>query len=296
MKDNLVIATAFADTVRIYAAVTTETIETARQTHGTWPAATAALGRLLTAALIMGVMNDNPYRLTVRISGNGPAGDVVAVSNHRGKVKGYITNPQIDSGLNDLGKLNVAAALGKGTLTVTKDLGLKEPYHGIIPLQTGEIAEDLAFYFTKSEQTPSAVALGVLLDPEGRVMVAGGLIIQLMPNADESTIDWLEQKLNTLPALTNLLESRSSSVQLLRELFGTETGLKILEEVTDVAYQCDCYRDKFRGPLLSLDAAELDQLLAEQGKIEVRCHFCNQIYHYQPDDLERGQRRNADDL
>ncbi|HYH04515.1 MAG TPA: Hsp33 family molecular chaperone HslO [Bacillota bacterium] len=293
MKDNLVIATAFADTVRIYAAVTTQVIETARETHGTWPTATAAMGRLLTAALIMGVMSDNPYRLTVRISGNGPAGEVVAVSNHRGRVKGYMTNPQIDLDLNAQGKLNVSGALGRGTLTVTKDLGLKDPYHGIIPLQTGEIAEDLAFYFTKSEQTPSAVALGVLVAPEGQVKAGGGLIIQLMPNAAESTIDWLEQKLNTLPALTSLLESGLSSIELIRELFGAETGLKILEELDTVVYQCDCSRDKFRGPLLSLGAAELDHLLAEQGEIEVRCHFCNQIYHYQPEDLETVQGRDA---
>lgn len=295
MKDNLVIATAFDDTVRIYAAVTTGVAETARQLHRTWPTATAVLGRLLTATLIMGVMSDNPYRLTVRISGNGPVGEAVAVSNRRGKVKGYLTNPQVDLDLNAQGKLNVAGAIGKGTLTVTKDLGLKEPYHGIIPLQSGEIAEDLAYYFTKSEQTPSAVALGVLIAPEGAVKVAGGLIIQLMPHASEATITWLEAKLQAIPSLTSILESGLSALQLLQELFGVSTGLKILEQIADISYQCDCSREKFLGPLLSLGAAELEGAVNEQGRLEVCCQFCNKLYYYQIADLmqQTGRDNNA---
>jgi molecular chaperone Hsp33 len=285
MKDSLLIATAQDDTVRIYAAVTTGVVEKARTLHDTWPTATAALGRLLTGALIMGVMNDNPYSLTVRISSDGPVGDILAVSNCRGRVKGYLSEPHVDLDLNAQGKLDVAGALGKGYLSVTKDLGLKEPYQGIVPLQNGEIAQDLAFYFTKSEQTPSAVALGVLVNPAGSVRVAGGLVVQLMPGASETTAERLETELGRIPSITGVLEAGIAPLALVKRIIGAENDIKVLEEL-DAAYECDCSRERFTGPLLSLGRPELERLFAEQGEIEVRCHFCNRLYRYQPGELE----------
>lgn len=288
MKDHLVIATSSNDTVRIFTALTTETVENARKIHDSWPTATAAMGRVLTGTLITGVMSDNPYRLTVKFSGDGPLGTVIAVSNRRGEVKGYVDNPHVDLSLNRLGKLDVGAAVGSGTLTVVKDYGLKNPYHGVVPLQNGEVATDFAYYFAKSEQTPSAVSLGVLVEPDGTVKAAGGLIIQLMPGAPEEKIQSIEEKLNQLPPITTILNSGVTPAGIISEITGP-TGVKILEEI-DLKYRCDCSRERFLGPLLSIDRSELEEVFKEQGQVEVRCHFCNQYYHYEPSELKVDQK------
>jgi molecular chaperone Hsp33 len=284
MDDNLVIATAFEDTVRIYTALTTQVVEAARQIHQTWPTATAVLGRLLTGTLIMGVMSDNPHRLTVKLSGDGPVGEALAVSNHRGRVKGYLDNPQVDLDLNPNGKLDVAGAVGKGFFTVIKDLGLKEPYQGMVPLQSGEVAEDFALYFSKSEQIPSAVALGVLVAPDEVVRTAGGFVVQLLPGASDAIAAALEARVTGLPPVTQLLASGLNPLQLLNTIVGDSAGLKVLEQLP-LAYWCDCSRERFLSPLLSLGQAELDSILARQGRVEVRCHFCNQLYEYHSRDL-----------
>lgn len=284
MEDHLVIATASEDTIRIYAALTAGVVDEARKIHGTWPTATAAFGRVLTGTLIMGVMNDNLKRLTVTISGNGPIGNILAISNERGKVKGEVTNPKVDLDLNRFGKLDVGGAVGSGEMMVLKDLGLKEPYQGIVPLQNSEIAEDFAFYFTKSEQTPSAVALGVLVNPDGTVQTAGGLIIQLLPGCSEGTIAFLEQKLKELPRLTEMLAQGMPPAQLITSIAPQPESVKFLEQI-NVEYHCDCSWERFKGPLLSLDSNEIGNILQEQGRIEVRCHFCNKIYHYQANEL-----------
>lgn len=284
MKDHLIIATSFANTVRIYAALTTKVVDDACRIHDTWPTATAALGRTLTGTLMMGVMNDAISRLTVRFSGDGPIGEIIAVSNVRGLVKGYVNNPHVDLDLNNRGKLDVSGAIGSGQLMVIKDIGLKEPYQGIIPLQSGEIAEDFAYYFTKSEQTPSAVALGVLVNPDGQVKTAGGFIIQLMPGATDETSTYLEKRLSGIPSVTTLLERCLSTRELIQEILGQEIPIKVLEEV-NVGYQCDCSPEKFKGPLLSLGNDELHDILTQQGKIEVRCHFCNQVYQYSREEI-----------
>lgn len=279
MKDHLVIATSSNDTVRIYTALTTQTVEAAREIHDTWPTATAALGRVLTGALITGAMSDNPYRLTVKFSGDGPLGTVLAVSNRRGEVKGYLDHPHVDLSLNQSGKLDVGAAVGSGNLTIIKDYGLKNPYHGVVPIQNGEVATDFAYYFAKSEQTPSAVSLGVLVEPDGSVKVSGGLIIQLMPGAPEEQIELLEEKLNQLPSITTILNSGVTPAEIISEITG-QAGIKVLEEI-DLEYKCDCSRERFLGPLLSIGRPELEEVFKEQGQIEVRCHFCNRYYHYQ---------------
>ncbi len=279
MNDHLIIATSSNGTVRIYSALSSETVETARKIHNTWPTATAAFGRVLTGTLITGAMSNNPYRLTVKFSGDGPLGTVLAVSNLRGEVKGYLDNPQVDLNLNRFGKLDVGAAIGSGIITVIKDYGLKNPYHGLAPLQNGEIAADFSYYFAKSEQTPSAVSLGVLVGQDGSVKMSGGLIIQLMPGASEEKINFLEEKLNQLPPITTILSSGITPTALINEVVG-ESEVKILEKI-DLRYRCDCSRERFLGPLLSLGHHELEGIIIEQGRIEVRCHFCNQIYHYE---------------
>lgn len=286
MEDHLVISTAANNSIRIYAALTTEVVEEARKIHGTWPTATAAFGRVLTGTLMMGVMNDSQHRLTVTFSGNGPLGRLLAISNQRGVVKGEVSNPQVDLDLNCLGKLDVAGAVGAGELIVLKDLGLKEPYQGIVPIQSGEIAEDFAYYFTKSEQTPSAVALGVLVNPDGTVKVAGGLIIQLLPGCAEEIVAYLEQKLRDLPRLTDMLAKGVTPSQLIIGMAPEPESVKFLEQVK-VSYQCDCSRERFRGPLLSLDPGEIGAILKEQGRVEVRCHFCNKTYHYEESELAK---------
>jgi molecular chaperone Hsp33 len=284
MEDHLVIATTNQGTIRIYAALTARAVEEARKIHGTWPTATAALGRVLTGTLMMGVMSDNLSRLTVTISGNGPLGTILAISNQRGNVKGEVANPEVDLDLNRFGKLDVGGAVGSGDMIVLKDLGMKEPYKGIVPLQNGEIAEDFAYYFTKSEQNPSAVALGVLVNPDGTVKTAGGLIIQLLPGSSDDAITYLEQKLQDLPRLTEMLAQGVAPVQLITMIAPQPESVKILEQI-NVNYHCDCSWDRFRGPLLSLGLDEIGSILQEQGRVEVLCHFCKKLYHYQADEL-----------
>ncbi len=286
LTDRLIIATAYSGTVRIYSARTTGVVETARLLHDTWPTATAAFGRVLTGALIMRAMDSNMLRLTVEFRGDGLLGKILAVSNETGTVKGCLDNPRVDLDLNKAGKLNVAGALGKGYLTVIKDLGLKEPYQGIVPIQSGEIAEDLAFYFTKSEQTPSAVVLGVLVDPDGTVETAGGLVIQLMPGASETIIAELEEKLAQLPQLTQLLNGGIAILELARQFAASPDDLKVLGEI-ELNYHCDCSPERFRGPLLSLDPREITSIIEERGEVEVRCHFCNKFYRYRQSELQR---------
>ena len=284
MKDHLIIGTAAGGTVRVYTCLSSKIVEEARLIHDTWPTATAALGRVLTGTLMMGVMSDSLFRLTVEFKGNGPGGKVLAVSNKRGTVKGYIDDPHVDPPLNNQGKLDVRGVIGEGNLTVIKDLGLKEPYLGIVPLQSGEVGEDFAYYFTKSEQTPSAVALGVLVNPDGSVKVAGGMIIQLMPGVSNETVNGVEAKLNEFASITKALDTGATPSELFHKITADLGESKVLEEV-DILYQCDCSFERFRRPLLSLDPKDINDLMEEQGQIEVRCQFCNKLYHYHRDEL-----------
>ncbi len=280
MKDHLIIATAAESRVRIYAAVTTQLVEKAREIHDTWPTATAAFGRVLTGTLIMGAMSDDLKALTVQFAGSGAMGRVLAVSNLRGTVKGCLDNWHVDLELNLRGKFDVAGAIGnEGKLTVIKDLGLKEPYQGVVPIQTGEVAEDLAYYFTNSEQIPTAVSLGVLVAPDTKVKAAGGLIVQLMPGYTLELATSLEHKMRTLPSITQSVLAGNGPLHLVREVAKELPELKILEEML-ISYQCDCSYERFRGPLVSLGRDEIRKIVREHGSVEVKCHFCNQYYHY----------------
>lgn len=284
MQDYLIRATAYDGKVRAFAVQTTGIVEELRRRHHTTPTATAALGRTVTAALMMGTMLKGEEKLTVQIKGGGPIGQIVADANAKGEVRGYVDNPEVDLPLNSKGKLDVAGAVGtEGFLYVTKDLGLKEPYRGSIPIVSGELAEDFTYYFVKSEQTPSAVALGVLVDVDYTVKTAGGFIIQLLPGLNDEDIAQIEKELNALPPITSLLDQGHSLEAILETLL---PGSKVLERRDDVRFKCKCSRERVEQTLISMGRSELEQLLEEDRQAEVVCHFCNEKYHFNEDDLK----------
>lgn len=287
MNDYLVRAVSEDGTVRAFGCVSTESVETARSYHGTSPVATAALGRLLTAAAMMGAMLKGEKDLiTLQMTGSGPLGRVLAVSGPDCKVKGYVGNGSVDLPLNSAGKLDVGGAIGTdGFLTVITDLGLKEPYIGKIPLVTGEVGDDLAKYFAVSEQVPSIVALGVLVDRDLSVKNAGGFIVQVMPGASEETIDRLEENLKNITSVTTMLEDGMS----IEEIVGTAlNGFEFhFTETTDVSYSCNCSRERVRKVLASVGETELRAIIEEDGKAEMCCHFCPEKYEFDKEELEQ---------
>lgn len=278
-------ATAANGQIRAFCADTTEMVETARKLHNTSKVATAALGRTMTATSMMGVMMKNRGdRITVIIQGDGPAGSIVVTGDYTGNVKGYIQNPDVEVENYPNGKLNVAGAVGnKGVIRVIRDLGLKEPYNGNYELVSGEIAEDFTYYFAVSEQTPSAVSLGVLTRFD-EVEKAGGFIIQLMPDAEEEVISKLEKNLKGVDSITNMLSSGMTPEDILK-LVLKDLGLNILDKI-DVGFVCDCSRDKIVETFHTLPKKDIKEMLEEDGKAEVHCHFCNTEYLLTRDELE----------
>lgn len=271
-------------TVRAMAAVTTATVEQARRRHGTAPTATAALGRTLTAAGLLGVALKAGQTVLVRILGDGPLGGVLAMSDAVGMVRGYVANPDVHLPLTASGKLDVGGAVGRGTLHVTLDLGLRVPYHGSVPLVSGEIAEDLASYLVISHQIPSVVALGVLVSPTDRVIAAGGLIVQVMPGADARTVSYLEQRAGVLPAVTSMISTGRTPEEMVEAVLG-EMPNQVVERGA-VRFRCRCSRRKVQQVLISLGAPDLREILAEQGQVEVRCNFCGARYLFDDEDVE----------
>lgn len=265
----------------------TDIVAAAEKYHCTSAVVTAALGRLLTAASMMGnMLKSEGNSLTLRLSGNGPAGSVIAVSDWQGNVRGYAMNPVVELPLNAKGKLDVAGAVGTdGTLFVMKDLGLKDPYNGHIPLVSGEIAEDITAYYAVSEQIPTVCALGVLVNPDLSVKVAGGYIIQLLPGADDATIDKLEKSIEGMKSVTQMLDSGLSPEDMIK------TALKDFEvEVLytqDVAYKCNCSKDRVEKALISIGREDLEKLAEEEEVTEVKCHFCDKTYTFGRNDLLR---------
>lgn len=285
MKDYLVRATANSATIRAFATVTTETVRKAHLIHGTSHVASAALGRTLTAAVMIGgMMKDEGNSVTIQIKGDGPLGGIVVVANSKLNVRGYVHNPAVDIPLNDSGKLDVAFAVGKnGYMNVIKDLGLKEPYIGYVNLVSSEIAEDIAYYFAYSEQVPSVVALGVLVDADGSIINAGGYIIQLMPGADEELIDFLENKVRSVKPVTTLLSEGKSPEDILNSILG-DKGLEILE-TAPCSYACNCSRERMERNLLSIGEDEIMAMVREQHGAELSCHFCNNKYYFTEEQL-----------
>ncbi len=284
MEDYWIRSVTDDSTVRAMAAVTTTAVELARRRHKTSPTATAALGRVLTGASLLGVALKRGQTVMVRIQGDGPLGGVLAMSDAVGTVRGYVANPDVHLPLTARGKLDVGGAVGRGTLQVTLDLGLRVPYHGSVPLISGEIAEDLASYLVVSHQIPSVVALGVLVAPSERVMAAGGLIVQVMPGADERVVAYLEERAQVLPAVTSMISTGHTPEEMVDAVLGTIAS-RVVEQ-GPVRFRCRCSRRKVQQVLISLGDAELREILAEQGQVEVTCNFCNARYVFGDADVE----------
>ena len=284
--DQLVRAITKDGTVKAVAVTTKDLTERVRNIYKTLPVATAALGRALAAASMMGnALKEETASLTLQIKGGGPLGTVLAVSDHLGNVRGYVQNPQVDLPLREDGKLNVGAAVGaEGTLTVIKDLGMKEPYIGSVGLLGGEIAEDLAAYFVESEQIPTACALGVLVDRDQSVKAAGGYIAQLLPGAGEDVITKVEGGVLAAGPVTKLLDRDSDPETLLRTVL-SDFDVEILE-TSPIEYRCYCNRDRVERALISMGVAELEDLLREQGGCELGCQFCDKVYRYTGEELQ----------
>lgn len=283
--DYILRVTAADGMIRAFLADTRKTVYTSSELHHTSAVVSAALGRLLTAGAMMGLMlkNDGDL-LTLKIRGTGPVGGLLVTADRNGRVKGYPQNPAADVPNKPNGKLDVSGVIGAGTLTVIKDMGLSEPYNGTIELKSGEIAEDITYYFVQSEQTPSAVSLGVLVDGDYTIRQAGGFIIQLMPGASEEVLNYLENKLNGLDSLTNLYEQGHTPESLAGLLFA-EIGYEELER-TPVCFHCDCSLERAKRVLISMGHDELTRLRQEDHSAELHCQFCNREYHFDEPELD----------
>lgn len=285
MSDYLLKALAFDGTIRAYAVDSTDTVGEAQVKHIVWPTAAAALGRTMTAGLLMGAMLKGNDKLTVKIEGNGPAGPIVVDVNAHGEVRGYVTNPQTHFELSDKGKLDVRKAVGtEGMLTVVKDLGLRDFFTGQVPLVSGEIAEDFTQYFVVSEQVPSAVALGVLVNPDNSIKAAGGFIIQVMPGATDETITILEEKIAAIEPISTMIDRGLTPEQILEEALGAG-NVNVLEKI-DVKFQCNCSKERFGNAIKGLGEKEIQEMIDEDGQAQAECHFCNEKYLFPEEELE----------
>ena len=291
MSDYIVRATAADAQIRAFACTTREMVETARQAHNTSPVVTAALGRLLSAGVMMGPMLKGERDiLTLQIKGDGPMGGLTVTADSQGRAKGYANVADVILPANAVGKLDVAGAVGKGTLSVIKDMGLKEPYVGQTLLQTSEIAEDLTYYFATSEQVPSSVGLGVLMNKDNTVKQAGGFIIQLMPFADDAIIDKLEQNLSQIHSVTAMLDAGKTPEQMLEALLD---GLAPeINDTVPAVFACDCNRKKIEKVLISLGKQEIKDMIEEGNEIEVNCYFCGSHYKFSVDELKELYRKS----
>ena len=284
-RDYIVRATAAEGSIRAFAITSRHLVEEARVDHDTSPVITAALGRLLSGAAMMGtMMKGEKDLLTIQIQCGGPAKGFTVTADANGHVKGFPNVPDVELPLNAQGKLDVGGALGLGVMSVIKDMGLKEPYVGQIALQTGEIAEDLTYYFATSEQVPSAVGLGVLVNPDRSVRQAGGFIIQLMPFTPDDVVDRLEKKITEIASVTEMLEDGKTPEEILEDLLG-DMGLEILDRLP-ARFHCDCHKSRVARAITSIGKKELQSMIDEGKPIEVSCHFCNKIYTFTVDELK----------
>lgn len=285
MKDEIIKFLAYDGRISVICANTTNLVEEARKIHDLSPVATAAMGRVLTIATIMASeMKGDKNKLTIQLKGNGPLGTLIVTANSFPKVKGYVVNPQVDMPLNEDGKLDVGSAVGhEGYLNVVKDIGLKEPYVGISPLVSGEVAEDFAEYFSKSEQKDTAVALGVLVDKNG-VRSAGGYIISPMPDATEKDISMIEQAIFKAGAISKMLDKNLSLLEIAKKVTGDE-NIKVIEKNRKPIYECDCSKEHMTEALVTLGREEITNMIEEDGGAELVCHFCNTKYNFNQREL-----------
>lgn len=285
MSDYIVRATAADSQIRAFAVTSREMVEEARRDHNTSPVITAALGRLLSGAAMMGtMMKGEKDLLTVQIQCSGPAKGLTVTANSKGEVKGFPMASDVELPPNAQGKLDVGGALGLGVMSVIKDMGLKEPYVGQIALQTGEIAEDLTYYFATSEQVPSAVGLGVLVDKDLSVKQAGGFIIQLMPFTSEEVVEKLEKKITEIASVTEMLEAGKTPELILEEILG-EFGLEITDKIP-TAFRCDCSKERVSRAIATLSKKDLNDIIGDGESIEVKCQFCNKAYEFTVEELK----------
>jgi len=290
MDDYLVKAIGYNGEVRAYAIRSTETVSEAQRRHDTWATASAAFGRTITAAAMMGAMLKGDSRITVKVEGDGPLGVILVDSDTVGHVRGYVANPHVDFDLNEQGKLDVRRAVGtNGTLTVVKDLGLREKFSGQVPIVSGEIGEDFTYYFATSEQVPSAVGVGVLVNPDHSILASGGFILQMLPGATDQTISKIENHLKTIKPISTLIKEGLTPEEILTELLGKE-NVEILETIS-VQFQCTCSKERFGNALVSLGKQELQEMIEEDGQAEVQCHFCNEKYLFTRSELENLKQR-----
>lgn len=287
MKDYVIRALDKEKTIRMFIATTTNMVEKARKIHNTSAVCTAALGRTITATGIMGFMLKNSKdKISMQIKGDGPIKTILAVSSNNGKVKGYVGDPSVELPSTDTGKLDVGRAVGRnGRIIIIKDMGLKEPYIGQSKLVSGEIAEDLTHYFAISDQQPSAVALGVLVDRDLSVKAAGGYILQVLPNISEEALSKLEDILRNVEPVSSLIDKGYTPEDILDKAFG-EFNMEVKEKL-DISFQCDCYRERIEEALISLGEKELQNIIEEDGHAEVSCHFCNTKYRFNEDDISK---------
>ncbi|MEI5909514.1 Hsp33 family molecular chaperone HslO [Bacillus spongiae] len=286
MNDYLIKALAYNGQVRAYAVKSTNTVGEAQRRHQSWPTASAALGRTITAGVMMGAMLKGNAKLTIKVEGDGPLGAILVDSNAKGEVRGYVANPQTHiEERNQEGKLNVGAAVGTtGTLTVVKDLGLKDHFSGQIPLVSGELGEDFTYYFVTSEQIPSSVGVGVLVNPDNSILAAGGFIIQLLPGTSDEVITQIEKRLSQMLPVSTLIEKGLNPEELLGEVLGEE-NIKVLESLP-ISFECHCSKDRFSAALISLGKSEIQEIIEEQGSAEAHCHFCNNTYQFSKEELK----------
>ncbi len=281
--DTMIRGTAFGSEVRFLAAYSKDTVEEARRIHGTTPVCTAALGRLLTAGAMMGALYKNDGDLlTLKVDGSGPIRQLTVSADTAGHVRGLMYDPLVELPLKENGHLDVGGAIGAGTLTVIRDQGLKEPYSGTTPLVSGELGDDITYYFAASEQTPSSVGLGVLVDRDLSVAHAAGLIIQLLPHASEATLDALEEALSKVRSVTDYFTREASPEYMMCEILGDIKK----EESIELSYKCTCDRDRVVKALLSLGRSELESLIAENRPVTLHCDFCNKDYPFEIDEIK----------
>lgn len=283
MKDYLVRGIVDSKNCRVFACRTTQLLEVARENHQLWPTASAALGRVMSATLMMGAMNKNNEKMTVTINGGGPIGTILATTNSDGKIKGFVANPEVHYTYNDTGKLAVGYAVGKdGTLQVIKDMGLREPFVGTVPLQTGEIGDDFSYYFMASEQIPSVVSVGVLVNDTNEILSSGGFIIQLLPDATEDDIVYIENKMKDFPAVSSLIHDGKTPEEILKMIF---EDVEILDK-QDLFFECDCSKEKMEQALLTVGKDEIQAMIDEDHGCEMTCQFCNKKYQFSEDELK----------
>ena len=285
MADSLLKVLAFNDEVKAVAMVATDAISEAQRRHDTWSSATAALGRTIIGTQLLASSLKGDERITVQVNGDGPGGKIMADANGRGEMRGYITNPHVSLELNDKGKLDVRGVVGtNGTITVLKDLNMREPFSGQVPIVDGELGMDFTYYLAVSEQINGAVGVSVLVNPDETVRAAGGFMIQLLPGASEATISEIERRINEIPMVSKLIDQQEQPRDILNRLLGEE-NIRVLEEMP-VKFHCSCTRERFSAGLMSIGVDDLQHLIDEDHGAEVVCHFCGEKYHFDEAELQ----------